>query len=329
MTRKKAKLSKILVIGGAGYIGSRLIRDLSDNERFKTSDILIYDNLRNENYCGLMGLPEYGNFQFIEGDILDRVNLSRAMQNVDVVIHLAAIARAPLSFDRPELTRATNHWGTASVAECALDCGVSHLIYTSSASVYGPGGPFSEEDACRPIGPYSISKLQGENEVLNCTKRGLNATIIRLGTVFGYAPAMRYDAVISRFAYLAGVNRPIVIHGSGKQVRPFIHINDASDAIMLVMSNLTEETDIYNVATMNVSVNEITEAIKAIVPDVGVHYTDQDMLTEVSFEVLAQNISELGFEPKYKLEGGLREIMAHWRGFKKSTKNTIVDSGRD
>ena len=314
----------ILVTGGAGYIGSKLIRDLATDERFANCIIRVYDSLRRQHFCGLMDLPTDGRYEFIEGDILDRLNLERAMRGASAVVHLAAIVRTPLSFDHPEWTEQVNHWGTAAVVDCALNSGVSRLLYTSSASVYGPGGPFRETDICRPIGPYAISKRRGEEQVLQGGERGLRITIVRLGTAFGNAPAMRFDAVASRFAYLVGVGRPMVIHGSGKQIRPLIHVHDASAVLRLCLADSRTEGEIINAVMMNPSVNEIAHTLQTIVPDASVRYTDQDILTEISFKVDSAKLMGMGFRPQFSLEQGLKEMLARWRGFRPVLSDAVA-----
>ena len=279
--------SVILVTGGAGYIGSRFIRDLVTDERFPEATIRIYDSLRYKHLGGLMDLPADGRYEFVEGDILDRLNLHRAMHNVEAIVHLAAIVTTPLSFDHPEWTKQVNHWGTASVVESAFSAGVSRLIHVSSACVYGPGGPFTETNPCRPIGPYAISKRQSEGEVLQAQSRGMDTTIVRLGTTFGNAPAMRFDAIANRLAFLVGVRRPMVIYGSGHQIRPLVHIRDASAVIRFCLAESKTVGEMLNAAFLNPSANEVAETLQRIVPDATVRYTDQDILTEISFETVS------------------------------------------
>jgi len=315
MTKQQNNNPVILITGGAGYVGSQLIRDMAIDPQFSNYTLRIYDNLLRQHFCSLMDLPTDGRYEFIEGDILDRINLKRAMLGADVVVHLAALVSAPLNFDHPEWTEQVNHWGTATVVDCALNAGVSRLLYVSSASVYGPGGPFQETDTCRPIGPYAISKLKGEKEVLQGQKRGLPITIVRLGTVFGNAPAMRFDASANRFAYQVGVGRPIVIHGSGRQVRPRIHIRDASAALRLCLFDPRAEGEIINVATISPSANEMAQALRAVEPDAKIRYTDQDLLTEVSFDLDSTKLKEMGFRPQFSLEQGLKEIIARFHSF--------------
>jgi len=318
----------ILVTGGAGYIGSRLSRDLAADLRFSNCTIRIYDNLQRQHFCGLMDLPTGGCYEFVEGDILDRLNLERAMHGVSVVVHLAAIVKTPLSFDHPEWTGQVNHWGTAAVVDCALNTGVPRLIYASSASVYGPGGPFREIDTCHPIGPYAISKRKGEENVLQGGERGLRFTIVRLGTAFGNAPAMRFDAVANRFTYLVGVGRPMVIHGSGEQIRPLIHVRDASAVLRLCLADSKTEGEIINAAMMNPSVNEIAHTLQAIVPDATIRYTDQDILTEISFEVDSAKLMGMRFRPQFSLEQGLEEMLARWREFRPALSNAVAHLGK-
>jgi UDP-glucose 4-epimerase len=324
MTHQPNKEQLILITGGAGYIGSQLIRDLVADPQFTNPTIRIYDNLQRQHYCGLMDLPSEGHYEFIKGDILDRLNLERAMRGASAVVHLAAIVRTPLSFDHPEWTEQVNHWGTAMVVDCALNMGVSHLLYVSSSSVYGPGGPFREIDTCQPIGPYAISKRKGEEQVLQGSERGLRFTIVRLGTTFGYAPAMRFDAVADRLTYLVGVGRPMAIHGSGEQIRPLIHIRDASAVLRLGLTDPRAEGEIINAVTLNPTVNQIAQTLQGITPGTSIRYTDQDILTELSFEIDTTKLLTWGFQPQFNLEQGLREMLGHWQGFRPMLTDSIV-----
>ncbi len=327
MIDQPCKEGLILVTGGAGYIGSQLIRDVVTDPNFANHTIRIYDNLQRQRFSGLMDLPTNGCYEFIEGDILDRLNLARAMQGATAVIHLAAMVRTPLSFEHPEWTEQVNHWGTATVVECALSAGVSRLLYASSASVYGAGEVFREGDTCHPVGPYAISKLRAEEEVLQGCKRGLQATIVRLGTAFGNAPSMRFDAIASRSVYLVGVGRPIIVHGTGEQVRPLIHIRDSSAALRLCLAKVNITGEIINAVTLNPTVNDIVRTLQTIVPTATVRYTDQELLTDISFAVDSTKLLNLGFQPCYDLEHGLREMLARWRGFQPALKKSSIEFG--
>ena len=324
MPNQRNEGEAILVTGGVGYIGSQLIRDLAEDSRFSRCTIRLYDNLQRHHFCGLMDLPAEGHYEFVEGDILDRLNLERAMQRVSTVVHLAAIVTTPLSFDHPEWTEQVNHWGTAAVVDCALNSGVSRLLFVSSASVYGPGGPFREADTCHPIGPYAISKHKGEKEVLQAKERGLCPTIVRLGTVFGDALAMRFDAVANHLAYLVGVGQPMVVHGSGEQIRPLIHVRDASAVLRLCLDDPNGEGEIINAVTMNPSVNEIAHALQKIMPQASLRYTDQHILTEISFEVDSTKLMRMGFQPRYSLEQGLKGMLARWQGFRPAFSDAVA-----
>ncbi len=327
MTQQKSSENIILVTGGGGYIGSQLIRDLVTDPRFAPCAVRIYDNLHRDTRYSLMNLPGERCYEFIEGDILDRLSLERAMQGVSAVVHLAAIVHTPLSFDHPEWTEQVNHWGTAAVVEAALNSGVDQLLYSSSASVYGPGGPFKETDVCRPIGPYAISKRKGEDEVLQGGERGLRVVVVRLGTVFGNAPAMRFEANASRLAYWVGIGRPMIIHGSGEQIRPLIHVRDASKVLRLCLADSRIEGEIINAATVNPTFNEIAHTLQAIAPGAAIRYTDQDALTEISFKVDSTKLMDLGFQPQFDLEQGLKRVLTHWQGFRPPLSSTASQMG--
>ena len=304
----------ILITGGAGYVGSRLVRDLLSDERFGGRPVRIYDNLHRQQLSGLMDLPGSAGVEFLEGDVLDRVSLMHAMHGVSTVVHLAAIVRTPLSFDHPSQTEQVNHWGTATVIECALEAGVSQLVHASSAVVYGVGGPFRENDECRPVGPYAESKLRAEKEVIEAAERGLNSTILRLGTVFGDAPGVRFDAAPNRFVYLASIGRPMVLLGDGNQMRPFIHVGDASAAIMRVIDDPGTPGRVLNAVTTNRRLREVAELIRTFLPGSRIRHAEQDFLSKIGFEVLPDRLEALGFVPAFDLEQGILELLGRLGG---------------
>ena len=176
--------------------------------------------------------------------------------------------------------------------------------------------PIQESDPCHPISPYAISKHRAEDEVRLGGKRGLQATILRLGTVFGVAPAMRFDAVANRLAYQAGVGHPLVLLGSGKQVRPMIHIRDASEVIRFCLTTPGTEGETFNAATCHPSMNELAQLLQSLHPGTEIRYTDQDMITEISYLVDSAKLERLGFRARFSLEDGMREVLARWQGFR-------------
>lgn len=308
----------ILVTGGCGYVGSLLIRELTADEQLGNPVVRILDNMQGRHYQALMELGEDGRYEFIEGDILDPAVVKLALQGVDAVIHLAAIVRTPISFEHPSWVEQVNRWGTAHLVDACLEHGVQRFLYASSSAVYGPGGPFTERDPCRPIGPYAQSKKRAENEILAAEQRGLDPTILRLGTVFGQAPVLRFDAVVNRFAYLAGVQRPLTIYGKGDQKRPVVHVADASSAFRFCLANRDSTAgEVLNVVGENVSVQEVASAIQSLRPETPVRFTEQDVLTHLSFEASSDKMLARDWQPQYALADGIGELIARFRNLQR------------
>lgn len=303
----------ILVTGGCGYLGSQLIRELG---AAPGRTVRILDNFQRPNHRALMNLPRAGRYQFIEGDILDPSVLEVALHGVDGVVHLAAIVQTPLSFEEPQWTEQVNHWGTAHLVNACIEAGVRRFVYASSTAAYGPGGPNSEADPCRPVGAYAQSKHHAEHVVLSGGTRGLAPTVLRLGSLFGLAPVVRFDAVANRLAYLAGVGRALTVYGDGSQTRPLLHVRDASNAICwAVERDAPPEGEVLNVASEDVSVARLVQVIRETRPQARVHHTDQDIRTHFSFGASSARIRALGWAPQVGLAEGMAELIESFQGF--------------
>ena len=306
----------ILITGGCGYIGSKLIRDLASDRKFAGSTIRVIDNMMRERYVAIMDLPPDGRFEFIEGDIRKDEDLKRAFQDVDMVVDLAGITNAPLSFERKDLTFDVNVNGGKKVVEHAVKSGVEKLVYSSTASVYGPTkGIVDERYACKPISPYGESKLQAEKACLDASKQnGLDATVLRLGTVFGYSKGMRFDTVVDRFTYLACIGMPLTVWESAQsEKRPYLHIQDAVDGLIFALSNNGMKGETYNVIGENASMNRITSVIAREVPEAHVVISATPNLNQVSYELDGSKFERQGFKPYHTLEEGVREIVDRFR----------------
>lgn len=316
----------VLVTGGAGYIGSRLIRDLATDTRFQGVTVRILDNLQRGVHDGLMNLPGEGKFEFIEADLFDDVAVRHALDGVDAVVHLAALVKTPFSFDHPTWTEHVNHWGTARLAESCIQAGVRRFVFASSASVYGPGGPYDEDAPCNPVGPYSQSKLRAEEALQQAAGRGLSVTIVRIATVFGIAPAVRFDAVPNRLAYLAAVHRPMAIHGSGEQTRAVIHVADAASALAFCLVNDDATSGrVLNAGAENVSVHDLGQALQDIAGDTSIRFTDQHALARFSLAVSSDRLRDLGWKAGVTLKAGLGEILHAFGPFARRAAMNVAE----
>jgi UDP-glucose 4-epimerase len=309
--------STLLITGGCGYLGSRLIRDLATHFTAPVT-IRILDHIRQGQgqVRALMDLPTQATYELIEGELLDPFIVRSALEDVDAVIHLAAVVRTPLSYDNPAWLEQVNHWGSAQLVEACLAMNVPRLIFTSTTAVYGPAGPHDESSPCRPQGPYAQSKLAAEKVILAAQERGLRPTVLRLGTLFGLAPVTRFDAVANRFAYLAGVRHPLTVYGDGTQQRPLVHVADAAAALIHILESPPKET-VYNLVGATASVLEIVDAIHETAPTAAVQFSNQDIRTHISFVADSSKLRATGWQPQVTLRDGLGQIIAHFTAFRR------------
>lgn len=308
--------STILVTGGAGYLGSRVVNDLGTSDRLGGATIRILDNLQRDTFASLGELSREGRYQFLEGDVLDPGAVKRALRGVDTVVHLAALVKTPFSFDHPTWTRHVNQWGTSRIVEEALEADVSRFVLASSASVYGPGKGFQVGDDCQPVGPYSESKLEAERIVRTADDRGLKTTVLRLGTIYGDAPAVRFDAVPNSLAYQAAIGRSVTVHGNGQQERPVVHVADAAEAIHHCLTHPDRTGGAtFNVVGENVSILEIADLLEEIRPFVRVRHTAQDVMSRFSLTVDVTRFRGEDWSPEYSVERGLNGLLERYGRF--------------
>lgn len=266
---------KILVTGGAGYIGTELIRRLVLMP--EVEQVILYDNLSRNNFnIFLHSGIKRGKVKFIKGELLDSRTLKNVVSDVDIVFHLAARVSTPLSNESSHLFEQVNHWGTAELVYAVEESNVSKFIYLSSASVYGSS---SEEmtlnSTPNPQSFYGISKYRGEQHVLRLMNK-IPTYILRCGNVYGYGISMRFDAVINRFMFDASFNGRISIYGDGMQRRSFIYIDKITEILMrLVYSELKPGT--YNAVDRVMPILEVASHIQELYPDTEILYINQHM----------------------------------------------------
>jgi UDP-glucose 4-epimerase len=311
----------ILVTGGAGYIGSRLLHTLASVESLRVRRVRVLDNMREEKFPSLMNLPEGVDYEFVLGDIRNEDDIQKALgDDTDAVVHLAALCNATISFERRDATEEINYGGTTNVVRAARQAAsVRRFIYASTTSVYGPtSGIVDEESPCLPASPYAEFKLKGEQEVLGLstdTGGRLRPTVLRFATVYGYSPGLRVHTVVNIFAFRAAVGAAMEVFGSGNQLRPFVHVDDVSRAIAFCIEDDLAGEQIFNVVGENASVNQIIALLRRHFPRMLVVHTDKEILNQISYEVDGGKLLRLGFSMDHSLEDGVEEYARLYGSF--------------
>jgi len=267
---------KVLITGGAGYVGTELTKVLVKDE--KINEILIYDNLSRLNYNLFLGkrLKNFEKVNFIAGDILDSRKLQQILRGVDVVYHLAARVTTPFANTDAHFHEQVNHWGTAEVVNAVEDSEVKKFIYTSSTSVYGSSTEFLNEESIPNAKTfYGISKLRGEDHVKRLLKK-IDTYILRCGNVYGYSKSMRFDAVVNKFMFDANFNNRISIHGNGKQSRSFINVSLLSETLLKLIRHQVP-SGIYNIVDKNYSILDIVDGLKVLYPTLEFIFINQHL----------------------------------------------------
>jgi len=308
----------VLVTGGLGHIGAALIRHLAESRRVRA--ITILDNLLTQRYASLFDLPKEGDYTFVEGDVLEPEDVARAMRGVDAVVHLAAITNAENSFDISEQVQAVNCGGTRNVVEACIQQGVRPLVFPSTTSVYGPVSGIAREECDRselcPQSPYATSKLAAEQEILAASERGdINGVVLRLGTIFGPSPGMRFHTAVNKFVFFAVTGRALTVWSDAVElVRPYLALEDGVAAIEFMLERPEAAGQVYNVVTLNATLDQVIDTVRSNIPSVEIEYTKTRLLNQVSYHVDDKKIRELGFSYSGNLADGVKETFDLLRG---------------
>lgn len=297
---------KVLVTGGAGFVGSNLV-DALVVRNVKT---IVLDDL----FTGkIENLPKSNLVEFVEGSVCDEDLVKKLVKEVDLVFHLAA-RNIIVSTQNPREDFAVNIGGTLNILLAAKERGIK-VVYTSSTSIYGNPRylPINEDDAINPFTPYATSKLAGENYCFSFYETyGLPTTVVRYSNIYGIKqrPDNPYCGVVSKFFDAVIKDQPPSIHGDGEQTRDFTYVDDAVEATILAASEKADG-QIYNVGTgIETSINTLAQKIiKLFGKNITPTYIDRRDIDNIRRRVV--NIEkirkELRWIPKYSLDDGLRK----------------------
>lgn len=305
----------VLVVGGAGYVGSMLVRMLLDRGwRVRVLDNMLY----NQNSLSGIDNPH---FSLVKGDVTNLNDVVEAIEGIDAVVYLAEIVGDAACAYRPQRTLKTNYLAVTNMAHLCAYLNINRFVYTSSCSVYGgskdPLQLLSEDSQVNPVSYYGRMKTMAEQALLGIASPLFAPTILRLATVFGYSYRPRFDLVVNAFTKNAYFKKEIEVFG-GDQWRPNVHVKDVALSIIKVLEAPLENVSrqIFNVGanSENYRIRDIARLVKDIFPEITV---TQNTLSQDArnYRVDCSKIkSHLAFQPSFGVAQGigeLKEIFEH------------------
>lgn len=267
---------KILITGSSGFVGSNLVKKLS-----KKHSIIQYDLVNNE-------------------DVLNEKLLSKKLQDVDLVIHLAAFISAAESWERPMDYIRNNSLGTLSVVKCSMEVGVKKIIFFSSAAV-----------KAIPITPYAVSKINAEN-ILNLYKDRLNIVIVRPENIYGPGQKEAYGYVIHSFIKAIKSGSSINIYGDGEQTRDFIYVDDVVSSVEKLMSANLDSGSIVSLGTgKSISVNDLAKDVMKVMGNKTkiTHLEPREEPRSSKADVKSMKENVINYQDFIDLQSGIRKVL--------------------
>jgi nucleoside-diphosphate-sugar epimerase len=293
---------KILVTGGAGYVGSTLVPMLLEQGHH----VRVYDSLKFGGQ-GLLPCCQSQTFELIKGDVTDEAGVKKALDGMDAVIHLAAIVGYPACKKEPHLAQSTNVEGTRTLL--SLRKPDQKVIFASTGSIYGavPDYICNEETPRAPITLYGETKATAEQMVLEAG----NGVAYRYATAFGVSNRMRLDLMPNDFTYQAVKNRSLIVYEGGFK-RTFVHVRDMARSMIFALERWDEvKDDVYNVGheSMNFTKEDVARKILEHV-DFYLHFAEVgNDADQRNYEVSYEKIRAKGFETTVDLDRGIAELV--------------------
>jgi nucleoside-diphosphate-sugar epimerase len=309
---------RVLVIGGAGFLGTVLTgRLLKKGYPVRILDSFIYG----KNSVKKFTVDE--NVEIIEGDIRNIETVNKTMDGIGAVIHLAAVVGDPAGAKRPEQTIETNYLASQVIASACKMKGINRFIYASTCSVYGisksANGELDENAELNPVSLYAKTKISSEESIMQLVDEKFAPTIMRMSTLYGNSPRMRFDLVVNTMTMTAYTDKHIKVFG-GKQWRPLLHVDDAADSYIKVLEADVKiiRGKIYNVGSevQNYRIQQVADmTVEAINELTG---TEIPLKTETAdvdardYRVSFKKIqNELGFEVKRSISEAVKDIYSN------------------
>lgn len=300
-------MSRVLVAGGGGYIGSKLVLFLLQ----KNFEVTVIDRF----FFGdtLSDLRNNKRLRIIKDDV--RTFDKKYLIGIYAVINLAAISNDPASDLDPNVTDEINHKGAVRLAKLAKEMGVKKYIFSSSCSVYGASsGVITEKSPLAPISEYAYSKIKAEEEILKISSENFCVVILRLATVYGLSTnRMRFDLIVNMMTLHAWRNNEIFVMGGGEQWRPLVHINDVVGAFYKILNTKNHkgvQGEIFNVGSndQNFQVFQVASMFRKYFPELKIEVAPDDP-DKRSYNVNFDKISKmLKYKTEFEIKDGITEI---------------------
>ena len=303
---------KVMVTGGAGFIGSHLVDRLVE----AGYDVKVIDNLSSGSLENIRGHLSSGIVEFFEGDVRDASAVEKCMKDVELVFHLAAVTSVPFSVEHPKVTFDVNVEGTMNLLRSCSEGKSCKFVFASSCAVYGESVflPITEEHPTDPISPYAESKLEAEKFCLGfCEKRLCDAVILRFFNVYGPRQGLsEYSGVLRIFIERCKRRLPLVVYGGGEQRRDFVHVSDVVEVLVRSAECESAVGEVFNVGTGEpTSINELAKAFLELSGlDLGISRKEErvgDVKQSYADTSKAERL--LGYHPEVCLKDGLRDLL--------------------
>jgi len=304
---------RILVTGGAGFIGSHLVDQLMK----EGYEVVVLDNFyagKTENIRHHLGNR---GFNLAKGDIRNSEDVKKAVADADVVFHLAAIVNVPLSVEHPLLVNDVNVRGTLNLLEASLKEDIQRFIYVSTCAVYGEARdlPINEEHPIMPLSPYGISKFTAEHHCkIFYMIHGLKTVCLRFFNVYGPRQSEGpYSGVITQFINRLRQEKPPIIYGDGEQTRDFVYVEDVVEASMLTLKSQNCAGEVVNVGTGKpTTITELAKVLMRMFGEAGVKPKYAPVRAgdiQNSYADISKTERVLGYRPRIRLEEGIQRLL--------------------